>query len=184
MTIQFNDEFVVRADPDTVMRHFADIERVATCVPGASVSDIDEDGYWRGEMVVAFGPKKITFRGRVKCELSAETRSGVLVGGGTGAAGSANVKMQTRFSVTPERDDGSELPLSKVSVVSEAEVSGILAGFARTGGLALGRQLLRDFAANFEKEFGANPQPRTDERASLSALGLAVRTVFGNKKTS
>lgn len=184
MTVQFNDVFVVRCDPDTVMRRFADIERVAACVPGASVSSIDDDGYWRGEMVVAFGPKKITFRGRVKCDLSPETHSGVLVGGGSGAAGGANVKMRTQFTVTPEPGGQSDAPLSKVSVESEAEVSGILAGFARTGGLALGRQLLRDFAANFEKELGTGLEPRTNERTSLSAIGLAVRTVFKQKKTT
>lgn len=184
MTIQFNDEFIVRSDPDTVMRHFADIERIATCVPGASVSDMDDEGYWRGQMIVAFGPKKIAFRGRVKCELSLDTHSGVLVGGGVGAGGGANVKMQTRFTVTSETDQGPHMPLSKVTVDSEADVSGILAGFARTGGLALGRQLLREFATNFEREFSDDPVARAEEPKSLSAIGLAVRSVFKSKKTT
>jgi carbon monoxide dehydrogenase subunit G len=160
------------------MEHFADIERVAQCVPGASLDGQDDEGYWLGTVVVSFGPKKIHFKGRVKCEFDPTTRTGLLIGGGAGAGGSANVKMQTRFSVTGEPEGDPQPQASRVEVVSEANVTGILAGFAATGGKALGRQLLREFAANFEAAFSGSEASRPTDKKDLSALKLIVRTAL------
>ena len=46
-----------------VIRRFADVPRMARCMPGAVLEPQAEDGSWPGAMVVAFGPKKINVQG-------------------------------------------------------------------------------------------------------------------------
>ena len=66
--MHFEGEFSVPGKPDDVIRRFADVERMARCMPGAVIEGRDEDGNYLGGMLVAFGPKKIKFHGRVAVE--------------------------------------------------------------------------------------------------------------------
>ena len=74
--MDFSGEFQVPASPDTVMLAFADVPRMASMMPGATIDGQEEDGSWRGGMLVAFGPKRIQFRGKVKLDLDPATHSG------------------------------------------------------------------------------------------------------------
>ena len=59
--MHFEGEFSVPGHPDDVIRRFADVERMARCMPGAAIEGRDEEGNYLGGMLVAFGPKKIKF---------------------------------------------------------------------------------------------------------------------------
>ncbi len=48
--MDFSGEFTVPGHPDEVMRRFADIERMARCMPGASLEGQDEDGNYCCEL--------------------------------------------------------------------------------------------------------------------------------------
>ncbi len=63
--MHFEGEFSVPGKPDEVIRRFADVERMARCMPGAVIEGRDEEGNYLGGMLVSFGPKKIRFKGRV-----------------------------------------------------------------------------------------------------------------------
>ena len=64
--MHFEGEFRVPGKPDDVIRRFADVERMARCMPGAVIEGRDEQGNYLGGMLVAFGPKKIKFKGSVQ----------------------------------------------------------------------------------------------------------------------
>jgi len=66
--MHFEGEFSVPGTPDDVIRRFADVERMVRCMPGAVIEGRDAEGNYLGGMLVAFGPKKIRFRGRVAVE--------------------------------------------------------------------------------------------------------------------
>ena len=97
--IEFDDAFELPADADTVMRRFMDVEGVARCVPGVSLEGRDDDGEYRGSMTVAFGPKRLKFQGKLRCEFDAAARTGTLSGGGLASGRGAAVKVNTRFRV-------------------------------------------------------------------------------------
>jgi uncharacterized protein len=80
--MHFEGEFSVPGRPDDVIRRFADVERMARCMPGAAIEGRDEEGNYLGGMLVAFGPKKIKFRGRVSVETDFDAHSGSLRGRG------------------------------------------------------------------------------------------------------
>lgn len=151
--IVFNDQFEVPADPDAVMQRFMDVNAIAGCVPGVTLDGQDEQGNYLGTMTVAFGPKRLKFQGRMKCEFDAAARTGVLSGGGAAAGRSAQVQMNTRFSVVP-----AGVGRSRVEIASRTDMHGVLAQFATAGGAAVAKQLMDEFANNLSQAL-ATPAP-------------------------
>src|SRR6185437_16738552 len=76
--MHFEGEFSVPGKPADVIRRFADVPRMAGCMPGAVLEPQAEDGSWPGAMVVSFGPKKINFKGRVTPSFDFDALTGSL----------------------------------------------------------------------------------------------------------
>jgi carbon monoxide dehydrogenase subunit G len=160
--MHFEGEFRVPGSPDTVMRRFADVERMSRCMPGAVIEGLNDDGSYLGAMVVSFGPKKINFRGRVTHECDATAHTGILTGRGAAEMRAARIGVTVRYSL---RADGAD---SIVTLASDAELGGVLADFARTGGIPVANALMHDFAARMAQEF-ASEAPLVPEPASPPA---------------
>src|SRR4051794_27811564 len=150
--MQFQGEFRVPGDPDTVLRRFADIERMARCMPGATLEGPAVDGRYPGAMVVAFGPKKIKFVGKLGADVDLAAHTGRLhVRGGAELRAAARAEVDVVYTV--RKDDVATTPTSIVSLTSTAQMGGVLADFARTGGEAVMRALMDSFAARVAQEF-------------------------------
>jgi len=151
--MQFEGAFRVPGRPDDVMVKFTDVERMARCMPGASIEGRDEEGNYLGAMTVAFGPKKIKFRGKMNCQFDIPARSGMLRGRGAADLRAARIEVRTAFSVAPDPEATGDAPMSIVTLNSEADLQGVLADFARTGGAALANVIMEDFARRLAAEF-------------------------------
>lgn len=177
--MQFEGEFNLPGTPDEVIRQLADVERVAKCVPGAQLEGRDEDGSYRGAMVVAFGPKRIRFNGKVFCDFDIEGRSGTLRGRGAADMRAARFEIKTHFTVNNDPDAGSAVRLK-----SDIELSGVLAAVAGTGAAVVGNALMREFANNLVEEFGetgASPhgeRPAPSEIHAGGAVLAALRAIW------
>src|ERR1700691_491937 len=154
--MHFEGEFRVPGKAEDVIRRFADVPRMARCMPGAVLEAQTDDGAWPGAMVVAFGPKKINFKGRVTCEFDLAAKTGTLHGRGSADMRAARIGVKVAFAL---RDDPAiATPTTIVRVTSDAELGGVLADFARTGGVAVANVVMRDFARRAAAEF-ANDAP-------------------------
>jgi uncharacterized protein len=149
--MHFEGDFRVPGTPDQVMRRFADVPRMASCMPGAVLEHQAEDGSWPGAMVVSFGPKKINFKGRVTCEFDQEAHTGKLQGRGNADMRAARIGVKLAFAL--HADAAAAEPTTVVSIVSDAELGGVLADFARTGGVAVANAIMADFARRAAAEF-------------------------------
>lgn len=151
--MHFEGEFRVPGRPDAVLRQFADVERMVNCMPGASIEGRDEAGNFLAAMLVAFGPKKIRFRGKVSGAVDVEARSGRLhVRGGAERQSSARIEVQVQYTV--REDAAAAGSWSIVSLRSDAKLGGVLADFGRTGGIAVTNALMETFAERVAGEFG------------------------------
>ena len=151
--MQFEGAFRVPGRPEEVIAKFADVERMARCMPGASIEGRDEEGNYLGAMTVAFGPKRIRFRGKMACQFDLVHCSGILRGRGAADLRAARIEVRTAFKVSIDTEADPGAPYSIVSLTSEADLQGVLADFARTGGVAVGNILMEDFAKNLAAEF-------------------------------
>jgi carbon monoxide dehydrogenase subunit G len=167
--IAFDDQFEVQASPDAVMKKFLDVEAVARCVPGVTLDGRDAEGNYLGTMTVAFGPKRVKFQGRMKCEFDETARTGVLSGGGAAAGRSAQVQMNTRFAVVPVGAGA-----SRVEITSRTEMHGVLAQFATAGGAAVARQIMEEFAACLGQTLASASAPAIEESAGTMQHGTTA----------
>ncbi len=152
--MHFEGEFRVPGMPHEVMRRFADVPRMARCMPGAVLEPQAEDGSWPGAMVVSFGPKKINFKGRVSCEFDQEAHTGKLQGRGNADMRAARIGVKLSFAL--HADAAAAEPMTVVSIVSDAELGGVLADFARTGGVPVANAIMADFARRVAEEFATD----------------------------
>jgi uncharacterized protein len=162
--MHFEGEFSVPGRPDDVIRRFADVERMARCMPGAAIEGRDEEGNYLGGMLVAFGPKKIKFRGRVSVENDFDAHSGSLRGRGAADMRAARIGVHITYAL---REDPATSGATLVKLTSDAELGGVLADFARTGGIPFANALMQDFSRRVAEEFATGKSAPQQETAAL-----------------
>jgi carbon monoxide dehydrogenase subunit G len=152
--MRFEGEFQVPGAPAQVIEAFADVDRMVQCMPGASLEGQDAEGNHLGSMVVAFGPKKIKFKGKVRNEVDRAALRGTLdVRGAAEMRMTAPAQVHVSYSVQPA---GASNASSRVALTSDAELGGVLADFARTGGIAVTQALMEVFAERLAAELEAS----------------------------
>jgi len=155
--MHFEGEFSVPGNPADVIRRFADVPRMARCMPGAKLEPRADDGSWPGAMVVSFGPKKINFKGKATTEFDFDALTGSVHGRGTADMRAARIGVKVTFAL--REDAASATPATIVKIVSDAELGGVLADFARTGGIAVANVIMADFAKRCAAEFSRDEPP-------------------------
>jgi carbon monoxide dehydrogenase subunit G len=170
--MHFEGQFSVPGKPADVIRRFADIQRMAGCMPGAVLEAQAEDGSWPGAMVVSFGPKKVNFKGRATCAFDFEALTGSVHGRGAADLRAARIGVKVAFSL--HDDPASATPATLVKIVSDAELGGVLADFAKTGGIAVANVIMADFARRAAAEFAKDDVAAAPEGA-VEASPTAVR---------
>ena len=140
---------------------------VVSCVPGAEVIDTEDDGTVHGALTVSLGPTETRFEGRVTPTFDEDQWTGGLQGQGSDGRGRTRAAVKTTFSL--EGVDGRPNRTDLV-IDSTITVSGALAGFARTGGQTVARQLLHEFAENLAE---LHRTAATDEGVKTQAVEVA-----------
>lgn len=171
--MRFEGEFSVPGQPRAVLERFAEVERMVKCMPGASIDGRDDDGNYLGGMLVAFGPKKIKFKGKVTASVDLEALTGKLhVRGAADMRAGARAEVNVVYTV---RDDASaNKPTSIVALTSDAELGGVLADFGSTGGIAVTQALMDVFAQRCAEEFSKEASVPTSEGGSQPSTTAAA----------
>ena len=92
--MKLEQSFEVGAPIDVVWNALVDLERVAPCLPGASIGERDDDGTYRGTFSVKLGPTTAAYNGTIRIEEAARRSS-------PRAATSAARAARARRSSTP-----------------------------------------------------------------------------------
>jgi carbon monoxide dehydrogenase subunit G len=173
--MHFEGEFSVPGTPDQVIHRFADVDRMARCMPGAAIEGRDDEGNYTGSMLVSFGPKKIRFRGRVSVETDASAHTGSLRGRGAADMRAARIEVRIAYAL---RDDPAAPGATQVKLTSDAELGGVLADFARTGGVPFANALMQDFSRRVAEEFATDaPAEVPAAPEPLAAHGLLWQVI-------
>lgn len=178
--MRFDNAFELAGTPEQVIAVFEDVPLVASFLPGASVGERREDGSYPGQLTVAFGPKRLAFKGSLANEVDRAGLAGELTGQASADVRGAKMAVNMRYQLAPAAGG------TRVTLVSEAELTGILAEFARTGGVVVTQALLDEFAKNFSAHMRAQaaPQPANAPEAprpvpapaqALSAFALLLQ---------
>jgi len=134
--------FQVAAPLDRVWDALIDVERVAPCLPGAEITEADEDGTYRGTFSVRLGPTTAAYRGELAMEeVDADAHRAVMRATGQDKRGQGSAKATI---VSKMREEGGA---TTVEVETDFTITGRLARFGRGGMIEdVSNRLLRDFS--------------------------------------
>jgi len=163
--------FALPVPPERALADFADPVRMAPLVPGVEVEGTEPDGRLNGRITVAFGPRRLVLKGHARASVDPAAMSGVIEGQGAADARAARfrVRLAWRLVQDPDAPDGSVVVLR-----SEADLQGVLAEVARTGGPVVAGALMEAFAARLRQHF-TDPAPAAPQGGdnALGAMALA-----------
>ncbi len=155
--------FVVsHARPD-VWRYLEDLEKVITCMPGASLLGPVKNNRFKSQIAVRLGPIGATFRGEWKRDLDDDFR-GVIEGSAHDNRTATRVRGKAEYRLL-EEDGGAA---TRVDVRVSFSLAGRLAQFSRAG-------IVQDLATRLTAAFADNLQARLDGIAE-PASGAETRT--------
>jgi hypothetical protein len=151
MNVQIEKTFPMPASAASAWALLQDIEGVASCMPGARITERADAQHYKGTVAVKFGPASMSFRGEVEVRaIEASTRTLRLFGKGTDSSGNSGASMDLTARI-----DAVSASACNLVGNSEVSMSGKAAAF---GGRMMGSvadQVLKQFAANFAAKLQA-----------------------------
>lgn len=160
--MELEQNLVVQARPDAVWAFLTDPHRVASCLPGAAITEQLDEKTWAGTITVKVGPVSTSYKGRVTFErLDTATRTAEIAASGQDIRGKGGADMRMTSSLV-EREPGS----TEVTVRSAVSVTGILAQMGRGMIQDVSDQMFQRFAAAMRAQLETAPVVPTASGAS------------------
>ena len=188
--MEFGNSFTVPLPPDETWGLLRDIERIAPCMPGATlIETVDKDTY-KGEVSVRLGPVSVTFKGQAKFETVDDVvRSALVIADGKDAKGRGGANATVNFTVAPDEAG------SVVDIHTNLMLSGSIAQYGRGVGMiqGLANQLIGQFADALKADLAAQSvaveaptsppaaEPISGFSLVFNMLWDAIRRLFGKK---
>lgn len=161
--MEFTNEFFVPSDIETTFATLTDLERVAPCLPGATLEEVDGDTY-TGRCKVKVGPVQVTYRGTARlAEVDHDHKTGHIEASGKETRGTGTASADVRASLV-EKDEG-----TTVTVVTDLNVTGKPAQFGRGVMAEVGTRIIDTFAERLREMLEADDQLKTDAAAADEA---------------
>jgi carbon-monoxide dehydrogenase small subunit len=137
---------------------FQDVERVATCMPGATLTEPPRSGQIKGQIAIKLGPMGATFAGDATLALDHAAYQGVIEGSGRDKRSATRAKGRVTYRLI-EAEGGTA---TRVEVTVAFSLAGPLAQFGRAG-------IVTDLAARLTAAFAQNLQAQLDAEAGGQA---------------
>jgi aerobic carbon-monoxide dehydrogenase small subunit len=166
----FDDHFTIAAPPDQVFDLFADVEQIASCLPGVSLIGAPTRERVEGVIRVKLGPISANFHGVARIEQNRAMRSGRIIGIGTDRRSRSSTRGQISYRLLPIEGGGA----TRVELSIGYSLQGLLAQVARDGLVRdLTRRLIADFVGNLDRYLsGAGHNVPIQQAGSLDGIAL------------
>ena len=165
MSMEMDHSFTVPVLPDRAWDVLLDVERIAPCMPGATVEEFDGEVV-TGRIRVKVGPVSLTYRGTAKfTERDPDAQVVVVEAAGKETRGSGTASATVRASLEPESSGAA----TKVSMHTTMNVTGRPAQFGRGVMVEVGGKLVEKFAENLAQLITGDGAPGADAAAADGA---------------
>jgi len=170
MAMELDNSFSVPVPPEQAWDVLLDVKRIAPCMPGATVDEVDGDVI-NGHIKVKVGPVSLTYRGTATfTERDADARVVVLEASGKETRGAGTASATVRASLEPDASGNSTLVIMHTTM----NVTGRPAQFGRGVMVEVGGKLVDQFAANLATLLGEEGPDST-----AAAGGVATDATAG-----
>ena len=158
--MDLHHEFTVNVPVDEAWRTLTDLERIAPCLPGAQLTEVEGDTY-RGQVKVKVGPILAQFKGQasfVSRDDAAHTAT--LKGEGRDTTGKGNASAMITAALTAVDANS-----TKCVVDTDLSISGKVAQFGRGALADVSDKLLAQFVENLNQLIASSPAPAASPSA-------------------
>jgi uncharacterized protein len=163
--MELKNDFHVSVPIDVAWAVLTDLERVAPCMPGAELQEVEGDEY-RGIVKVKVGPISAQYKGSARfVEKDDDQHRAVLLAEGRDTRGQGNASATVTAVATPENGG------TTVSLVTELTITGKVAQFGRSVMGDISAKMLGEFADGLEANVlsqGSKPEPSEAKTAAPS----------------
>lgn len=150
--MDLNHSFIVEVPVSDAWRILTDVERIAPCLPGAQLLEIEGDTY-RGQVKVKVGPIQAQFKGEANfLERDETTHRIVLKGEGRDIGGKGNASAIITAQLTAVTDSS-----TSVVVDTDLSITGKVAQFGRGTMADISNKLLAQFVENLNTYIADQP---------------------------
>lgn len=193
MAIKIEKSFQVKHPIEVVWKFLSDPAKVASCVPGAQITEQIDPTHYKGTISVKVGPAVTDFKGEVEIvRIDSQQHILEMLGKGQDVRGKGSASMKMTGSLRQLPDGGTEM----ISV-SEVQVMGIL---AQMGGRVINEVsniMFQKFAKNFQDKLeqeieaggelpqsGTGPKPINAVSVAFSAIKAAIKRKPADSESS
>jgi uncharacterized protein len=149
--VELTNEFRVGVPIEDAWAILTDVERIAPCMPGAQLEEIEGDDY-RGVVKVKVGPITAQYKGVARFQERDEANHKVVLKAeGRDTRGQGNANALVTATLVPDGDG------TKVSVVTDLTITGKVAQFGRGVLADVSAKLLGQFVDNLERDVLSGP---------------------------
>src|SRR5919109_1982206 len=143
----FENEIEVAQPPADLYAFLTDVERVAPCLPGASIDGREGDDY-TGSMKVKVGPITGTYRGTMRfLEQDEDALRAVM----SARAAEVNGQGDAEAKITTQIEEAGE-DSSRIRMETDLQMRGRVAQFGRGAMEKISQRMFDEFARNLERE--------------------------------
>ena len=161
MAIELDNSFTVPVPPEQAWDVLLDVERIAPCMPGASVTSVEGDEI-AGQVKVKLGPLSLSYKGTAKfTEKDPASHTIAIEATGKETRGAGTASATVHASLKPDDAEGQ----TTVSIHTSLHVTGRPAQF--------GRSLLPEVSGKLIDQFAANLAALIDSTSHPAEAGAA-----------
>lgn len=167
--MKISHEFSVSRPMQTVWDFFQDVPEVAQCLPGATLTSVNEDGSYTGKVAVKLGPMSATFDGKATVSGDLATHTGHIDGSGADRKGGSRGQMKVAYAMVPDGNG------TKVSIDADVILSGAAAQFGRGGLITeMSNRLIGEFVSCVEAKLAATTVEQKAEIRAAEVKGFSL----------
>ena len=151
--MEFDNTLDVPLPPAEAWKLLLDIRRIATCIPGAELTEVVDDVTYKGRVAVRLGPVALSLVGQAKIEeIDHASHKARLKAQGSDPKGRGSTDSVIDFRIEPAGSG------SKVLVHTNVKLSGSIAQYGRGSGMiqSFASQLIGQFGDALKVELAAN----------------------------
>ncbi len=158
--MNIEDEFRVDVPVDEAWRILLDVERIAPCMPGAQLQEIEGDEF-RGIVKVKVGPITAQYKGAARLtEVDDANHRTVIRAEGRDTRGQGNASATVTAALHPDGEG------TRVTISSDVTITGKVSQFGRGVIADVSSKLLAQFVDNLERNVLSAPAPTPAENTA------------------
>ena len=170
--MEMSNEIEVSATASDVWAAFNDVERIAPCLPGAQLTEIEGEEY-RGVVKVKVGPVNAQYKGKATfTERDEDAMKVVILAEGRETRGQGNASATITATVEALGDDR-----TKVGVTTDLKITGKVAQIGRNLIPDVSAKIMDQFAGNLESMLSDSSSDDASSEPDASADDSGVRSV-------